>query len=63
MGFGPADRDRPRIGALRMALALIVAAFLGGALGLVWQSTNLSLGGEDEEDVPTRQAPAPPASG
>jgi hypothetical protein len=32
-----------------MALALLLAAFTGGALGLVWQSTGL---GEEEEVDP-----------
>jgi L-asparaginase/Glu-tRNA(Gln) amidotransferase subunit D len=31
-----------------MALALLLAAFTGGAMGLVWQSTGL---GEEEEEV------------
>lgn len=34
------------IGVWRMAAALVVAAFLGGALGLVWQSAGF---GEDDE--------------
>lgn len=38
---------RPEIGVLRMAAALMLAAFLGGALGLIWQSAGF---GEDEPE-------------
>lgn len=46
------DDPQPVFGVWRMAAALVLAAFLGGALGLVWQSAGL--GGED--DVPEEQA-------
>ncbi len=36
-----------------MALALLLAAFTGGALGLVWQSTGLS---EEDEQANTDEA-------
>jgi hypothetical protein len=36
----------PTIGVWRMVAALVAAAFLGGALGLIWQSAGF---GEDEE--------------
>jgi hypothetical protein len=39
-----------------MALALVVAAFLGAAIGLVWQDSGL--GGTDEDEaVLTKKAP------
>lgn len=34
------SRGRPTLGVFRMAFSLAFAAFLGGALGLVWQSTS-----------------------
>ena len=46
------DDPVPVFGVWRMAAALVFAAFLGGALGLVWQSAGL--GGEDE--VPANAA-------
>ncbi len=39
------DDPVPVFGVWRMAAALAVAAFLGGALGLVWQSAGL--GGDE----------------
>lgn len=53
---------KQRIGALYMAIALVIAAFLGGSLGLVWQSSGL---GEDSGAAPEEEAelPAPPQSG
>ena len=45
--------QRPIIGVWRMAVALVVAAFLGGALGLVWQSA-----GFDEDDTAKTDAAA-----
>ena len=42
-------RTRPPLGVFRMALALVIAAFLGAALGLVWQSSGL---GDPDGDVP-----------
>lgn len=49
MPFAAGDSGRPRIGVMRMLFALVLAAFLGGALGLVWQST--SFFEDDEEQV------------
>ena len=40
------DDPVPVFGVWRMAAALVFAAFLGGALGLVWQSAGL--GGDDD---------------
>ncbi|MCL6251414.1 hypothetical protein M3P36_10230 [Altererythrobacter sp. KTW20L] len=44
--LGRSDGPEPVFGVWRMALALALAAFLGGALGLVWQSAGF---GEDDE--------------
>jgi hypothetical protein len=51
-----ADDPVPVFGVWRMAAALAVAAFLGGALGLVWQSAGL--GGDDDtsEQAPEQAA-------
>jgi hypothetical protein len=46
MVLGRSDGPEPVFGVWRMALALALAAFLGGALGLVWQSAGF---GEDDE--------------
>lgn len=44
MEWSGAERGKPRLGVRWMALALIVAAFLGGGLGLLWQT----FGADDE---------------
>ncbi|MES2699959.1 MAG: hypothetical protein V4647_10145 [Pseudomonadota bacterium] len=41
MEWSGTETRKPRLGVWRMALALVLAAFLGGALGLIWQSTGL----------------------
>jgi hypothetical protein len=46
MEWSGQEQGRSRLGAGRMALALVIAAFLGGALGLVWHSSGL-FGGDD----------------
>ena len=46
MVLGRPDGPKPVFGVWRMALALAGAAFLGGALGLIWQSAGF--GDEDE---------------
>lgn len=38
---------KPRLGVRWMLLALVLASFLGGALGLVWHSSGL--GGDEPE--------------
>lgn len=48
----PGRRQEP-IHVVPMALALLLAAFTGGALGLVWQSTGLS---EEDEQANTDEA-------
>ena len=54
MSLGPSARRSEPLYVIPMALALVLAAFLGAALGLVWQSAGF---GEDEE------AAAPAAEG
>jgi len=53
-----ADGPKPVFGVWRMAAALALAAFLGGALGLVWQSADF---GEDDEDAERAEPVAPPS--
>ncbi len=48
-----AETGRPRLGVRWMALALVIAAFLGGGLGLVWQSAGF---GDDETEQGAEQA-------
>ena len=45
MSLGPSGRPNDPLHVIAMALALVFAAFLGAALGLVWQSAGF--GGED----------------
>lgn len=42
MAIGPPGRRPDPIHALAMALALVLAAFAGAALGLVWHASGLS---------------------
>lgn len=56
MAFGSGGGGRQPIGAMWMLLALILAAFLGGALGLVWQGASF-FDDEAEEEVVTRETP------
>ena len=46
MSLGPSSRPTEPLHVVAMALALVLAAFLGAALGLVWQSAGF--GGGDE---------------
>ncbi len=46
MEWSGTEARKPKLGVWRMALALVLAAFLGGALGLIWQNTGL--GGDEE---------------
>ena len=46
LGGGPPPRDPP-LHVIVMAIALVLAAFLGAAVGLVWQSSGL--GDEPQE--------------
>jgi hypothetical protein len=53
MSLGPPSRRNEPLFVVPMALALVLAAFLGAALGLVWQSAGF---GAEEEPVPPAQA-------
>ena len=46
MALGPSGRRNEPLNVIPMALALVLAAFLGGALGLVWHAAGF--GGEEE---------------
>jgi hypothetical protein len=50
MEWNDQDQGKPRLGVGRMALALVIAAFLGGVLGLVWHSSGL-FGGDADDPV------------
>ena len=52
MSLGPSIRRTEPIYVIPMAAALVFAAFLGAALGLVWQSAGF--GGGDETAAPTK---------
>ena len=45
MEWSGSNTRKPRLGVRAMLLALVLAAFLGGALGLLWHSSGLG----DEE--------------
>ncbi len=51
MVLGRQEEPGPQIGVGRMALALVVAAFLGGAVGLIWQSAGFGDEAQDGETV------------
>ena len=55
IGFG--GRGRQPIRPFVMLAALVIAAFLGGALGLVWQG-DLIFGNDEEEEVVAIEAPS-----
>ena len=46
MALGTSGRRNEPLYVIRMALALVLAAFLGAALGLVWQSAGFGAGEE-----------------
>jgi len=50
MALGPSGRPNEPIGVIWMALALVAAAFLGGALGLLWHWSGL---GDDKPAAET----------
>jgi hypothetical protein len=52
MTLGSPNRRNEPLHVIPMALALVLAAFLGAALGLVWQSAGF--GGEDEAVAPSK---------
>jgi hypothetical protein len=52
MALGPSGRRQEPLYIIPMALALVLAAFLGGALGLVWQAAGFG------SDKPEQSGPA-----
>ncbi len=56
MALGQPGRRNEPLHVVPMALALVLAAFLGGAVGLVWQSAGF---GEDDEPEAAPEEPAP----
>jgi hypothetical protein len=46
MPLGPSGRRNEPLHVIAMALALVLAAFLGAAAGLIWHSSGF--GGEEE---------------
>ena len=46
MGLGPSGKRNDTLNVIAMALALVLAAFLGAALGLLWHASGL--GADDE---------------
>ncbi|QZH76041.1 MAG: hypothetical protein JY451_05630 [Erythrobacter sp.] len=57
MALGKPARVRPPLNVLAMLTALVLAAFLGAAAGLVWQSADW-FSEEPEEEVLTGEAGA-----
>jgi len=51
MALGPSGRRNEPLHVIPMALALVLAAFLGAALGLIWQSAGF--GADGEQSAPT----------
>lgn len=54
MALGPSGRRQEPLYVLPMAAALVLAAFLGGALGLIWDAVGPGAGAGD----PPASAPA-----
>jgi hypothetical protein len=52
MTLGPSGRRQEPLYIIPMALALVLAAFLGGALGLVWQAAGF--GDKPQQSAPPR---------
>ena len=52
MALGSPGRRPEPLHVIPMALALVFAAFLGAALGLVWQSAGF--GSDDEVEAPAK---------
>jgi hypothetical protein len=49
MALGPSGRRKEPLYVVPMALALVLAAFLGGALGLVWHAAGFGDGGKADK--------------
>lgn len=61
MVLGRSEGPEPVFGVWRMALALAMAAFLGGALGLIWQSAGFDDDEGQEEAVEEVEPVDPPS--
>lgn len=46
MALGPSGKRHEPLNVIAMALGLVLAAFLGAALGLIWHASGM--GGEEE---------------
>lgn len=46
LGHGGSRRENPPLYVMAMAIALVLAAFAGAGIGLVWQSSGLGSAGE-----------------
>ena len=55
MAFGERRKARPPLHVWLMAAALVLSAFLGASLGLVWQTSGL---GDSDEDAPEQSEAA-----
>ena len=51
-------RGERSLGGIWIALALVVAAFLGASLGMVWQSSGLGSGKKDDKEEVADDKPA-----
>lgn len=54
MAIGNPKRAKAPLGVIIMAIALVLAAFLGAAAGLIWQSADW-FSEEPEDEVLTKQ--------
>lgn len=54
MGLTKPTRRNTPLGVPFMAIGLVIAAFLGAGIGLVWQSSGI---GADEEELLTAEEP------
>lgn len=57
MALGNPNPKRPPLGVFVIAMALVVAAFFGAAIGLVWQNADWFSEDPEEEVVTGAQAP------
>lgn len=58
MPIGPPNRPQEPLYVFRMALALALAAFTGGALGLVWYWLTEENGAQDQLEASVEQVAA-----
>lgn len=61
MALGKPTRSKPPLNVLAMLAALVLAAFLGAAAGLVWQSADW-FSEDPEDEVLTDEIDATPTS-